>query len=1002
MTTGSSDIFEIEKTGEQDSGLNKKNINTRIDGSSMDGMLNLDALPEPDSGRKDTSQLTRIKLETSLLEDKNTVKAENQSSTQALKDVLTPKIEGNLDMLRGGIAHGWVWNKCKPDQHVPIELWVDDRLVGLGAANQVRPDLLEAEVGRGDHAFSMELPVEFRDGKMHVVSVRDSLTGSELSPGKLEYEFDMSLRSWVDGIHGAALVGWLARETPSVFGTEVTVWETGEIIATGCADQPMDSPDAARFHIPLPSEIFDGRIHHMVVRDDSQNILGECVQPMPYMLTPEDALQKYGGSQLRSYLSNNAANRYESLRYQIAQIAEDERIDLLARKKLKQIFSAHEQTLHGFLKSGKEHRTPQPLEFLEIQNPEVSIVIPVHNKFDVTYNCLASLILSPNQASFEIIIVDDGSEDKTLDIQELIAGVTVLRNEVAQGFVRSCNRGGLAARGRYIVLLNNDTEVGVRWLDELLLVFRDHERVGMVGGKLLYPNGTLQEAGGIVWNTGDPWNYGRGGNPHDPRYNYLRDVDYLSGACIMLPRPLWEELGGFDMTFAPAYFEDTDLAFRVRAKGLRTVYTPFCEIVHFEGISSGTSTVSGMKRYQEINRPKFKKRHASACDYNGMVGTDVELNKDRNIRYRVLVIDATTPTPDKDAGSYAAIQEMRLLRTFGCKLTFMPENAAYLGQYTEQLQRMGVECVYAPFIGSVWELLKVRGKEFDVIYITRYTVAEKYIEAIREFASSARIIFNNADLHFLREMRLALTSKNQEIMEQAIRTRNAELTVMRNVDLTLSYNEVEHAVILSHNLDSSRVAKCPWVVELPKSVPGFDQRCDIAFLGGYGHPPNVEAVESFVHEVMPLLRKRLPGVRFLVYGSNPPKTLEALDCDDVVIAGWVKDVAEVYETCRVFVAPLQTGAGLKGKVVGALAYGVPSVITPVAAEGIGLRDRLETRIVVKPEAWVEAIAELYENEVRWTSCSEAARRFAANEYSFEHGRLLMAEALAQVGIFADQ
>lgn len=914
-----------------------------------------------------------------------------------------PLIEGNVDMVRGGMAYGWVWNKNGPDQHVPVELWVDGTLMGLGSANQERPDLVEVQVGKGDHGFSFELPPECRDGKIHTIVIKESLTGSELSPGALEYELDMTLRSWIDGVHGASLTGWLAREYPSVFGADISVWEGRDIVAQGRADQPMEDPDAARFNIPLPSRLFDSRVHHFIVKDENDDILGECVQALPYILTPEDALLKYGGGHLRGQLiATNAAKRYESLRYQFSLLGQDESIEPALRRRLGQIYDAHEHVLHAVMQTPKGARYLPSLAFPKIDNPDVSIVIPVHNKFEVTYNCLASLILSPNKVSFEVIVVDDGSQDETLNINNLVSGITLLRNESAQGFVRSSNRGGSVARGHYIVMLNNDTEVGARWLDEMLSIFHDQQRVGMVGAKLVYPNGTLQEAGGIVWNTGDPWNYGRGANPYDPRYNYVRDVDYLSGACIMLPKPLWDELGGFDIMFAPAYFEDTDLAFRVRAKGLRTVYTPFCEIIHYEGVSSGTSTSSGMKRYQEINRPKFKKRHVPACYYNGVVGVDVELNKDRNVRYRVLVIDATTPTPDKDAGSYAAIQEMRLLQSFGCKLTFIPENMAYLGRYTEELQRMGVECVYAPFATSPLELLKARGREFDLVYITRYTVAEKYIESIREYAPAARIAFNNADLHFLRELRLAIANHDQNIMSQALRTRDAELAVMRQVDLTLSYNEVEHAVILSHNLDSSQVAKCPWVVDVPENIPEFGHRSDIAFLGGYGHPPNVEAVETFVHEVMPLLRKRLPGVCFRIYGSNPPKSFDVLKADDVIVEGWVEDVAEVYNTCRVFVAPLKTGAGLKGKVVGALAYGVPSVISPVAAEGIGLRDGLEARIVAKSEAWVDAIAELYEDEAKWRACSEAARKFASFEYSFEQARVLMGEALAQVGIFAEQ
>jgi O-antigen biosynthesis protein len=278
-----------------------------------------------------------------------------------------------------------------------------------------------------------------------------------------------------------------------------------------------------------------------------------------------------------------------------------------------------------------------------------------------------------------------------------VPGVRFFRHEKAQGFIRSCNDGAKTARGAYVLMLNNDTEVSSGWIDELLYVFEHFNDVGMAGAKLLYPNGQLQEAGGIVWNNGDPWNYGREGNPREPRYNYTRQVDYLSGACVMLRKALWDELRGFDERYVPAYFEDADLAFRVRERGLKTFYTPFSQVIHFEGISSGKSVTSGAKRFQEVNRPKFKARWSRAFKNNGAIGRDPDLNKDRNIRFRALVIDFTTPQPDRDAGSYAAVQEIRLLQSLGFKVTFVPDNLAYLAKPTEDLQRTGVECIYAPF-----------------------------------------------------------------------------------------------------------------------------------------------------------------------------------------------------------------------------------------------------------------------------------------------------------------
>jgi glycosyltransferase involved in cell wall biosynthesis len=179
----------------------------------------------------------------------------------------------------------------------------------------------------------------------------------------------------------------------------------------------------------------------------------------------------------------------------------------------------------------------------------------------------------------------------------------------------------------------------------------------------------------------------------------------------------------------------------------------------------------------------------------------------------------------------------------------------------------------------------------------------------------------------------------------------------------------------------------------------FKDRADIAFIGGFRHYPNVDAVKYFATQVMPLLRAKLPGVRFLVYGSNVPQDIEALAGEDVIIKGYVRDVSEVFDHARIFVAPLLTGAGMKGKVLDCIAAGIPSVLSPVAAEGVGLRDGSDAIIARKPEDWVSAIVKLYGDEAAWTAMSKSAHALAATQYSFEHGIQQLSEALAMIDFF---
>jgi GT2 family glycosyltransferase/glycosyltransferase involved in cell wall biosynthesis len=841
------------------------------------------------------------------------------------------------------------------------------------------------------------LPDRAYDGAEHAITAR--IAGAPAPFGAPISVTLPSAAAWVriDALEGTALRG----EAESHFD----FWQSIDVFADNAKVGAISLAPGAREAVQceLPASVLDGNVHWFQFRtSEDGRLVGEFVAATTYVSTPEAVLQRYARD-FPSGLSANAARRYAALAKQmelapnfIARQAQG--TDSFALPDyLAQVARAHKQVMFGV---NERPGKPEPLTVLEYENPKVSIVIPAHNKFWVTYNCIAALILAPNEISAEIILVDDGSSDQTAEIERYVKGVTIVRHETAQGFVRASNRGAEFARGEFIVMLNNDTEPAAGWLDELAYVFERFDDVGLVGAKLVYPDGKLQEAGGLIFQNLDVWNYGRGGNPHDPRFNYIRKVDYCSGACLMLRREIWNQLKGFDEFYAPAYYEDTDLAFRVRALGLKTYYTPFAEIVHFEGVSNGASTSSGVKRFQAINEPKFRSRWAPTIRRQPN-GQSPEVAKDRGAMLRALVIDAETPQPDRDAGGFAAIQEMRLLQTLGVKLSFLPENLAYFGNYTEALQRMGVECLYAPYQTSIEGLIEAHGAEFDFFYITRYSVAIRYIDAIRAAAPQAKIVFCNADLHFLREVRAAMASRDPAMMAKAAETRELELGVVRRADVTLSYTETEAAVIVSHNLDAGRVMKCPWVIEPAPRTPPFQGRSGLAFLGNYRHPPNEEAVVYFLKEVMPGLRERLPGVKLHVYGAHMPDRLRAMATEDVVIEGFVESVSEVYDKRRVFVAPLLSGAGIKGKVIGALAAGTPSVVSPLAAEGVGISAGVEAVVAETPADWVRAIAALYGDERRWSEMSERARAFVATNFSFEQGVRRMRAALAAAGVYTE-
>lgn len=252
-----------------------------------------------------------------------------------------------------------------------------------------------------------------------------------------------------------------------------------------------------------------------------------------------------------------------------------------------------------------------------------SIIIPTYNGKDYTEACLAALMETlPPDFGGEVIVVDDASTDGTPEALERWTGpnsrVKVLRNPENAGFVESCNRGARAASGEIVVFLNNDTLPLPGWLAALLQTFRDHPEAGAVGGKLVYPDGTLQEAGGVIFSDASGANFGRGDpDPDAPLYCYVREVDYCSGALLATRRSLFEEVGGFDERYRPAYYEDTDYCFAVREKGFKVYYQPESVVVHLEGATSGTDLSSGVKRYQVVNKEKFVDKWAHRLKHHG-------------------------------------------------------------------------------------------------------------------------------------------------------------------------------------------------------------------------------------------------------------------------------------------------------------------------------------------------------------------------------------------------
>jgi GT2 family glycosyltransferase/glycosyltransferase involved in cell wall biosynthesis/SAM-dependent methyltransferase len=637
-----------------------------------------------------------------------------------------------------------------------------------------------------------------------------------------------------------------------------------------------------------------------------------------------------------------------------------------------------------------------PLTFRESTAPTVSIIIPVYNNHLYTYTCLQSILRSQSQRSYEIIVVDDCSTDATQAMLQVVKGVRIVRHDQNQGFIRACNAGAEVARGLYVLFLNNDTIVEPNWLDALASTFDAVPNVGLVGAKLIYPDGKLQEAGGIIWNDGSGWNYGRYDDPDKPEYSYLREVDYCSGACIVLPRELFREVGGFDELFAPAYGEDSDLAFKVRQAGKKVVYQPESEIIHFEGASSGTDTSSGVKGYQLVNREKLFQKWAHVLVEHAAPGERLHWERERNIAKRVLVVDACTPMPDQDAGSLKIYNFMKVFQSLSYHVTFAPDNLTFLEGYTNDLQRRGIQCLYWPYVSSLEDHLRRYGTCYDIILSCRPDVTEKYLESYRKWCPSAKVLYDTADLHYVRERRQAEIENNASLFDRAERRKAQELRLVAKTDCTIVVSELDRSVLLAE-VPTAEVAVISAVHETFPRAKGFPETRDLFFLGGYQHVPNVDAVQYFVKDVFPLLRGKLPGVRFFIVGSRPPQSVIDLTCEDVIVTGHVPDLYEYMSGCRLSVNPLRYGAGIKGKIVTCMAYGVPCVGTTLAFEGMGLQNERDVLIGDTPQELADAIVRLYLNEPLWTKLSHNGYATVRSQYSFETARTRFDRVCHNVG-----
>lgn len=704
----------------------------------------------------------------------------------------------------------------------------------------------------------------------------------------------------------------------------------------------MSDPNALEFD---PNPFFDTDFY---ATKYSAELTKSSKSPFAYYLSEGAALGHMPSPIFGSFLSFEAFERFRSF------------VPSNKEQIFKDLFVGHADA------SSSPSTPPKASEvsFRGLNFSNVAILVPVFNNWMWTERCLRALQNCSGVHQSSVYVVDDFSSDNTTNkIERRFPWVRVLRNPENLGFLRSCNRAFELVRKDhdFVLLLNNDTEPHPQFLAELLQTMISREEVALSGSKLVYPDGLVQEAGGIVWSDASGWNYGRK-SEDSLELITSRSVDYISGASVLI-RVSAIEGGLFDEEFLPAYYEDTDLAFRLRSEGSVVQYVPYSIVIHHEGKSHGTDPSSGVKKYQLTNQARFAKKWAQTLSQHHSpdplavmpAALRLEIERSRGV---ILWIDYQLPDPTRDSGSVRAVEVAKLLRELGYLVIFVPQNGDFLGLNPYWLAREGVHLQRS--LSTAYNLLSRLGLSPDTVILSRVTVAKEFFAKIRGIFPNARIVFDTVDLHFLRLERQALSSNSSSLESVASRTREVELDLIGKADTTLVVSDAELALLRKINPK----AEIEVVSNIHQQVLHLEKPVDalgMVFVGSFNHPPNEEGIRWFLDRVWPKLPQEVRSEGLRIVGPNPPTWLKNFADQDVQVMGWVESSMEVVSSSRVSIAPILSGAGVKGKVGEAMTAQTPVVGTSIALEGMGLVDSESCLIADAPEEFAMAITYLFQH-----------------------------------------
>jgi len=627
----------------------------------------------------------------------------------------------------------------------------------------------------------------------------------------------------------------------------------------------------------------------------------------------------------------------------------------------------------------------QTLKFPTLDHPALTVVLVFYNQAQLSLLCLRSL-LEFADVSFRLIIVDNNSSDETPKLLEHIENTQIIRNQENFGFVRAVNQAAEQVKTEYLLLLNNDAVIEEATLSTAINTLKSDSSVGAVGAKIKLLDGSLQEAGSIIWNDGACLGYGRGQDPMQPEFMFQRDVDYCSGAFLLFRCDEFHKLGAFDEAFAPAYYEESDFCIRLQKQGKRIIYNPRVNITHYEFASTGGMEEASklQLKHQQILCDKHPEYLSNKLANDGTNTITARIN---NKHPNILVIDDCVPHPSLGSGYPRSAHILNSLCELNLNVSFYPLQFPVddWGAVYSTLDST-IEVLLDRGRAGLIPLLEKRKNFYQYIMVSRLHNMEIFNNIVDQdpaLLEGSKVFYDAEAIFALRDI-MKMELLGQAISEDEKQKLIAkELDQARNAEKVISVSRIEadlykHAsynntVVLGHALQAD---------------PGnkeFDERSGILFVGALRDEgsPNVDSLLWFVINVLPIIEQEIPDIELYVVGDCSAPSLKTIECGNVQFLGRLDSITSTYNDRRLLIAPTRFAAGIPHKVHEAASRGMPSVTTGLLAKQLGWKHGKQLLVGDGAPKFAKQCIRLYRDEKLWRRVRSAGLQSISHECSDE-------------------